>query len=335
MPGRWIRRILAAFILCTIALSVWAQPHEGYKNLKVLPKDISQADLRATMSGFTRALGVRCVYCHVGEEGKMKPEDWEKDDKATKRTAREMLRMVQDINATYLARLENRAQPTIVVKCATCHHGVSQPRALQDVLATSYETGGIDSTLSRYQALRNRYYGSAAYDFGEVPLVDVSNQLRQQGHPEDAMRLLALNVDLNPNSTYAKRRLSSATMSKAFMTAPDSGTVAYNDLKARYGANVINQDLVNEVGYQLLAAHDTGSAIAALKLNVAEHPESADAYDSLGEAYMANSDWKLATEAYKKSLTLDPTNENAKRQLDDIKVKSKQKKPKAGAPERH
>src|SRR5262245_17581627 len=78
--------------------------------------------------------------------------------------------------------------PTVSVKCVTCHHGVAQPRTLQDVLANTYQSGGIDSAVARYQALRDRYYGQFAYDFGEVPLVDVSNQLRQQGHAEDASR---------------------------------------------------------------------------------------------------------------------------------------------------
>lgn len=330
MPSHWIRRGLAALILCMVALSAGAQSQESYKNLKVLPKDIAPAELRATMNGFTRALGVRCAYCHVDQDGRVRHEDFEKDDKATKRTAREMLRMVKDINETYLARLENRAKPQVSVKCVTCHHGVAHPRTLQDVLATSYETGGIDSTLARYQTLRNRYYGQFAYDFGEVPLVDVSNQLRQEGHADDAARLLELNVEMNPNSTYAKRRLANGAIGKAFMIGVDAGTATYVDLKAKYGANVVNEDVVNEVGYQLLAFHNVGGAIAAMKLNVAEHPESGDAYDSLGEAYVANGDWKLATAAYKKSLALDPSNENAKHQLDEIKVKSKQKRPSSG-----
>src|SRR6059058_3640019 len=41
-----------------------------FKNLKVLPKDISRADLLSTMKFFSQSLGVRCTNCHVGEEGK-------------------------------------------------------------------------------------------------------------------------------------------------------------------------------------------------------------------------------------------------------------------------
>src|SRR4051794_28316130 len=49
-----------------------AQPPSAppaFKNLKVFPKDISRADLIANMKFFAQSLGVRCTFCHVGEEG--------------------------------------------------------------------------------------------------------------------------------------------------------------------------------------------------------------------------------------------------------------------------
>src|SRR5207244_458268 len=149
------------------------------------------------MGTFTRALGVRCVYCHVGEEGKpMNPADFAKDDKPQKDKARVMLRMVQDINDKYLTQLEPRATPAVGVQCVTCHRGAAQPRMLQDVLKSAYDQGGIDSTEARYRALRDRYYGRFTYDFGDAPLADVPRQLRTSGHPADAVKLHALNVEM-------------------------------------------------------------------------------------------------------------------------------------------
>ncbi|MGH9317848.1 MAG: hypothetical protein ACRD1P_12175 [Thermoanaerobaculia bacterium] len=46
----------------------WHWPERG-KNFQVLPKDFPAKKLAAVMTGFTRALGVRCTYCHVGQEG--------------------------------------------------------------------------------------------------------------------------------------------------------------------------------------------------------------------------------------------------------------------------
>lgn len=47
----------------------WTWP-DILKNLQVMPKDWSGKRLSPVMKGFTNALGVRCSYCHVGEEGK-------------------------------------------------------------------------------------------------------------------------------------------------------------------------------------------------------------------------------------------------------------------------
>src|SRR5689334_9343871 len=60
-----------------------------FKNLKVFPKDISRADLLFNMKFFSQSLGVRCTFCHVGEEGKpLSTVDFASDAKAKKLTAR-------------------------------------------------------------------------------------------------------------------------------------------------------------------------------------------------------------------------------------------------------
>jgi len=47
------------------------------------------------------------------------------------------------------------------------------------------------------------------------------------------------------------------------------------------------------------------------KLNVEFYPESANCYDSLAESYMNNGDNDQAIINYKKSLELNPNNQNA------------------------
>src|SRR5207253_170398 len=76
----------------------WEWP-ERAKNLKVLPRNTSKDQLRDTMVGFTRALGVRCVFCHVGEDGKpLSTFDFVSDRKIEKETARGMVRMARSVN---------------------------------------------------------------------------------------------------------------------------------------------------------------------------------------------------------------------------------------------
>src|SRR6185503_13100269 len=65
-----MRRLIPAAIVVLAAHSAQAQfPPQKLQNLKVFPKDIPVRALLDTMGGFTRALGVRCSYCHVGNEG--------------------------------------------------------------------------------------------------------------------------------------------------------------------------------------------------------------------------------------------------------------------------
>ena len=55
------------------------------------------------------------------------------------------------------------------------------------------------------------------------------------------------------------------------------------------------------------------------RMNVDMNPQSVNAFDSLGEAYMKNGDSDLAIKNYEKSLELDPNNTNAKEILKELK----------------
>ena len=86
---------------------------------------------------------------------------------------------------------------------------------MQQILLGAYAVGGIDSAMSSYRTLRTRYYGRAAYDFGEVALVDVANSVRSSGALADALRLYQLNVEMVPTSTFALRSLAGGSLAMA------------------------------------------------------------------------------------------------------------------------
>lgn len=67
----------------------------------------------------------------------------------------------------------------------------------------------------------------------------------------------------------------------------------------------------NSLGYYLLQNDKVNEAIAILQFNAEEYPESANTYDSLGEAYLADGDIEKARKNYQKSLELDQGNQNA------------------------
>ena len=58
-----------------------------------------------------------------------------------------------------------------------------------------------------------------------------------------------------------------------------------------------------------------GESVDVFQLNVTLFPESANAYDSLGEAYLNGGQTEKAIRSYKKSLELNPDNQNAAAQL--------------------
>ena len=69
---------------------------------------------------------------------------------------------------------------------------------------------------------------------------------------------------------------------------------------------------LNTLGYQLLQRGRVDDAIAVFALNVEMFPEASNPYDSLAEAYAAKGEKALAIANYKKSLELDPKNDNAR-----------------------
>ncbi|MFZ1678653.1 MAG: hypothetical protein WAT91_15335, partial [Saprospiraceae bacterium] len=71
--------------------------------------------------------------------------------------------------------------------------------------------------------------------------------------------------------------------------------------------SLATENELNAYGYQLLNQGDNDGAIKYLKMNTERHPESANARDSLGEAYAIKGDKENAIKNFKKSLSLNPT----------------------------
>ncbi len=78
---------------------------------------------------------------------------------------------------------------------------------------------------------------------------------------------------------------------------------------------------MNSLGYILFRENRIQDSIKVFRLNIEIHPDYANGYDSLGEAYMKAGENKEAIKNYLKSLELDPGNDNAKRMLKILKKK--------------
>ncbi|MDT4897623.1 MAG: hypothetical protein QOH25_2700 [Acidobacteriota bacterium] len=71
-----------------------------------------------------------------------------------------------------------------------------------------------------------------------------------------------------------------------------------------------DESLLNNLGYRLLELQRSEQAIEAFELNVKKHPRSANAYDSLAEAYWLSGNKAQAISAYERVLDLLPTDPN-------------------------
>ena len=238
------------FVVLLIALPLSAQDQwtwpEKPKNLQVLPKDFTGARLSPIMRGFTRSLGVRCTYCHVGEEGKpLSTYDFASDANPNKNRAREMYRMLGSVN-DHLKKIEPSGPARVNMWCHTCHAGRARPMTLGEELAEAHKKSGIAAALDRYRELRKKYDNRGAYDFGERSL--------------------------------------------------------------------------NAFGYELLEKGEHDAAIAIFMLNATEYPQSANVWDSLGEANLKAGKKEVAEVYYRKALELDPKNANALQKLQGLKT---------------
>jgi len=75
---------------------------------------------------------------------------------------------------------------------------------------------------------------------------------------------------------------------------------------------------LNNLAYALIPKKNIDYAIKIFELNIQEHPNSANAFDSLAEAYFLNDQLELSKINYQKSLELDPENTSAKEMINQI-----------------
>jgi hypothetical protein len=122
--------ILSALVLLGVAAT--HKPVLQARNLKVLPKDISDKKLDSIMDSYNVALGVGCDFCHVKVKSTMwgKPDsiDYASDKEPMKENARDMMRMTIEINSKHFYFDKNeRPEYLKTVTCKTCHRGEPFP----------------------------------------------------------------------------------------------------------------------------------------------------------------------------------------------------------------
>jgi tetratricopeptide (TPR) repeat protein len=191
-----------------VGLAVGATAHgraSAQSNLQVLPDTLTRRQLTPIMREMADGLGVNCAYCHVmTDPSDMRSFDYALDDKPEKRIAREMLRMVADINSERIPRAVAErpdGSDPVEVTCATCHRSNARPVFIEDVIALRLEEQGIESAIAHYRELRGRYFGGYEYDFRAGPLTSLAQSLSGEGRFDEALAFAGLAVEYYPEDS--------------------------------------------------------------------------------------------------------------------------------------
>lgn len=187
-------RCIALVGAALAAAAASAQIPDEFRNLQVLDPEIDRGELISIMRSFSGDLGVRCTHCHGGRDD-LQGTDFASDALATKRTAREMLKMVRAIETGHLAALpvvaEAEGKRRAHVTCYTCHRGMEvPPRETTELLAEVVEEKGAEAVAESFAALRAEHADAGRYDLRAVVLFRLARQRMEQDDLDGALVLL-------------------------------------------------------------------------------------------------------------------------------------------------
>ncbi|MDF4203806.1 serine hydrolase [Maribacter sp. SA7] len=130
------------------------------------------------------------------------------------------------------------------------------------------------------------------------------------GAPLGQITQSILGIINNKSYNHLKAPLASKLLKVIETKGIDEGVAYFKKNKDNKDFDV-NENDMNNAGYQLLGSDKTKEAIQVFKLNVGAYPKSSNAYDSYAEALMISGDNKGAIENYTKAVELNPGNQNA------------------------
>jgi tetratricopeptide (TPR) repeat protein len=122
--------------------------------------------------------------------------------------------------------------------CHTCHHGRPRPMTLDEELAEQYRAKGLQAALDDYADLKKKFYGRAAFDFGEGSLNSFGYTLLEAKDAPGAIQVFKLNADTFPESanvwdSLAEAYLKSGNAKNAQLNYEKALTLDPNNLNAK------------------------------------------------------------------------------------------------------
>jgi tetratricopeptide (TPR) repeat protein len=196
-------------------------------------------------------------------------------------------------------------------------------RILDDTHMEEYN-GSFTATLYSYihDLAKGDVYIYNFHNYDNVIKLNIHEELKKGEHTY-------LISSLFPYETYAAQHFKATQVTtmmvrKALQNGVigEDGAIAFykevNSPENKLTQYRLGEEYLNAAGHALLQYNKVNEAIELFNFIVEEFPQSANAWDSRGEAYMKAGNKELAIEDYKKSLELNPDNENAKTMLEQL-----------------
>ena len=155
-------------------------------NLQTLPKDNVEQELDCASCADFSLAWARMRACHV--EWPDHKTDFASDDKEEKRTARVMMKMVDEINHGYIAKL-GMTSP-IQVQCVTCHRGLQKPQTIQAVVGETMEKKDVRRPSRSTQTCARSTTARELTTSRRLPVDLLSESLAQKTKAKEAASLL-------------------------------------------------------------------------------------------------------------------------------------------------
>jgi hypothetical protein len=178
----------------------------------------------------------------------------------------------------------------------TCHTGRTDPRPLPSVLWTAYETGGIDAVTSQYDELRERFFGSDAYDFRVHVLPGIAIRMADQDALDDAIALASLNVDVHPDDASAKQEWIGLVLEQTIDEhGIDAALAELTRMEPSLAADIVTPGFRDSLAWRLNRTDRETQGHALIEANYAKFPGEYRAIESLS---FILSDTERREEAY-------------------------------------
>mgnify|MGYP000205936459 CR=1 FL=1 len=198
-----------------------------------------------------------------------------------------------------------------------------KPTVLKDGTIQKYGFGwGIDSDENEPMVVSHSggWVGFATYLYNEVHSNSGFIYLSNNSGENFGAVLRGLSNIMKGESYELPKKSIEKEMAKTFyMGSTSDGINAYHKLKNETLTYESSEANLNVLGYQLMNEKKLNAALAVFKLNLEEYPNSANTYDSYGDALLEKGDSISALKHFQKSFEMDSTLTISRDKADNLK----------------